>query len=202
MAANQQHEYVIGVDTGGTFTDIVALRSDGALFSAKAATTPPYFSEGVMNAVGSLAERVGVAPSELLGATRTFMHGSTVATNALITRTGASVGLITTAGFEDTIYIMRAIGRVDGLPESELRHVTKVTKPQHVVEPEDIVGVHERVDVQGQAVLAPHDGEVTTAVQRLLAQGSVEAVAVSLLNASATACPRSPASTPAPTPRC
>ena len=187
MAANEQHEYVIGVDTGGTFTDIVALRSDGQLFSAKAATTPPYFSEGVMNAVAALAERAGVAVADLLGATRTFMHGSTVATNALITRTGASVGLITTAGFEDTIYIMRAIGRVDGLPESELRHVTKVTKPQHVVEPEDIVGVHERVDVQGQAVLAPHDGEVTTAVQRLLAQGSVEAVAVSLLNAWANA---------------
>src|SRR5665811_1886580 len=125
--------YVIGVDTGGTFTDIVALRSDGTLFSAKAATTPPYFSEGVMNAVAALAERAGVAVADLLGATRTFMHGSTVATNALITRTGASVGLITTAGFEDTIYIMRAIGRVDGLPESELRHVTKVTKPQHVV---------------------------------------------------------------------
>jgi N-methylhydantoinase A len=122
MAAKRN--YIIGVDTGGTFTDVVVLADTGQVWTAKASTTPDDFSRGVMDAVGEAAQIMGVESSDLLGRTTLFKHGSTVATNALITRSGVKVGLITTRGFEDTTEIMRAIGRVDGLSDDEIKHVT------------------------------------------------------------------------------
>jgi N-methylhydantoinase A len=106
MAAKRS--YIIGVDTGGTFTDVVVLADTGEVWTAKASTTPDDFSRGVMDAVGEAAQVMGVDSSDLLGRTTLFKHGSTVATNALITRSGVKVGLITTRGFEDTTEIMRA----------------------------------------------------------------------------------------------
>ncbi|HWX76532.1 MAG TPA: hydantoinase/oxoprolinase N-terminal domain-containing protein, partial [Candidatus Acidoferrales bacterium] len=119
--------YIIGVDTGGTFTDVVVLGNTGEVWSAKASTTPDDFSRGVMDAVAEAARAAGVDTAELLGQTTLFKHGSTVATNALITHSGVNVGLITTKGFEDTTEIMRAIGRVDGLSDDEIKHVTWIT---------------------------------------------------------------------------
>ena len=127
MASKAQ--YIIGIDTGGTFTDVVVLGGAGEVWTAKASTTPDDFSRGVMDAVKEAAGAVGVEMSELLGRSTLFKHGSTVATNALITRNGCKVGLITTRGFEDTTEIMRAIGRVDGLSGDEIKHVTWITKP-------------------------------------------------------------------------
>ena len=72
-----------------------------------------------------------------------------MATNALIVRRGAKVGLITTRGFEDTVFVMRAVGRVDGLDEMEIKHVTKVTKPTPLVPRQSIRGVFERIDYKG-----------------------------------------------------
>src|SRR5437879_13552441 len=93
---------------------------------------------------------------QFLGRTLMFKHGTTVATNALITRRGAKVGLITTRGFEDTIYVMRAVGRVDGLDEMEIKHVNKVTKPVPLVPRQSIMGAYARIDYKG-AVVAPID---------------------------------------------
>ena len=138
--------YIIGVDTGGTFTDVVVLGDSGEVCTAKASTTPDDFSRGVMDAVQEAAGALGVDTSELLGQTSLFKHGSTVATNALITHNGCKVGLITTKGFEDTTEIMRAIGRVDGLSDDEIKHVTWITKPEPFVPRERILGVRERMD--------------------------------------------------------
>jgi N-methylhydantoinase A len=181
MAAKRQ--YIIGVDTGGTFTDVVVLSSGGEVWTAKASTTPDDFSRGVMDAVAEAARTVGIDTSELLGRTTLFKHGSTVATNALITRSGVKVGFITTRGFEDTTEIMRAIGRVDGLSEEEIRHVTWVTKPEPLVPRERIIGVRERMDYLGQEVVPLNRADVMEAIRRLLEEDKVEAIAVSLLHA-------------------
>src|SRR3989442_14441084 len=125
--------YIIGVDTGGTFTDVVVLGNTGEVWTAKASTTPDDFSRGVMDAVAEAARTAGVETAELLGQTTLFKHGSTVAPNALITHNGCKVGLSTTKGFEDTAEIMRAIGRVDGLSDDEIKHVTWITKPEPFV---------------------------------------------------------------------
>ena len=144
MAIREQ--FIIGVDTGRTFTDVVVLNKGGEIWTAKTATTPDDFSRGVMDALAEAAKTVGIDRIDLLGRTSLFKHGSTVATNALITHSGVKVGFITTKGFEDTTEIMRAIGRVDGLSEEEIRHATWVTKPEPFVPRERVIGVRERMD--------------------------------------------------------
>ena len=175
--------YIIGVDTGGTFTDVVVLGNAGESWSAKASTTPDDFSRGVMDAVAEAARAVGVETSQLLGQTTLFKHGSTVATNALITHSGVKVGLITTKGFEDTTEIMRAIGRVDGLSDDEIKHVTWITKPDPFVPRERIIGVRERMDYQGNEIVPLNRNDVMEAIRRLIEDDKVEAIAVSLMHA-------------------
>jgi len=181
MEAKKQ--YIIGVDTGGTFTDVVVLSSSGQVWTAKASTTPDDFSRGVMDAVKEAAGAVGVETSELLSQTTLFKHGSTVATNALITHNGCRVGLITTKGFEDTTEIMRAIGRVDGLSGDEIKHVTWITKPEPFVPRERIFGVRERMDYQGNEIVPLNWDDVMRAIQRLIEVDGVDAIAVSLMHA-------------------
>jgi N-methylhydantoinase A len=178
-----KHHYIIGVDTGGTFTDVVVLDDRGEVWTAKALTTPDDFSRGVMNAVTEAAHAVGVDTAGLLGQTMLFKHGSTVATNALITHNGCRVGLITTKGFEDTTEIMRAIGRVDGLSDDEIKHVTWVTKPEPFVPRERIIGVRERMDYQGNEIVPLNWDDVMQAIRRLIEDEKVDAIAVSLMHA-------------------
>jgi len=175
--------YTIGVDIGGTFTDVVLIASDGSIHTSKAATTPADFSTGVIDAIRSAADDRDLAPEALLGRTDLVNHGSTVATNSLLTRAGARVGLITTRGFEDTPLIMRAVGRVDGLPAEEVRRVTAVTKPEPLVPPERIRGVRERIDAFGEVVVPLVERDVEVALEALVDVEGVDAVAVSLLHA-------------------
>ncbi|MGN6720000.1 MAG: hydantoinase/oxoprolinase family protein [Candidatus Binatia bacterium] len=181
MASKQN--FIIGIDTGGTFTDVVVLGDSGEVWTAKASTTPDDFSRGVMDAVTEAAAVVGVPTSELLGQTKLFKHGSTVATNALITRNGCKVGLITTRGFEDTTEIMRAIGRVDGLSDDEIKHVTWITKPEPFVPRERVIGVRERIDYQGNEIVPLNWDDVMEAIRRLMQDDQVDAIAVSLMHA-------------------
>ncbi|MDO8484403.1 MAG: hydantoinase/oxoprolinase family protein [Candidatus Limnocylindrales bacterium] len=177
--------YTIGVDIGGTFTDVVVIASDGEILASKAPTTPDDFSGGVLDAIREAAAAAGLGMAALLGRTDLIKHGSTVATNALITRAGASVGFITTRGFEDTTLIMRAVGRVDGLPDEEVRRVTSITKPEPLVQPELIRGVPERIDAEGNVVVPLDLDAVRVAVHDLIGDAGrpgVDAIAVSLLH--------------------
>lgn len=176
-----ENGFVVGIDTGGTFTDIVVLHPDGRITINKSPTTPKNFAQGVQDAVVIAAGSLGLSTRSFLERTSMFKHGTTVATNALITRRGAKVGLITTRGFEDTIYIMRAVGRVDGLSEMEIKHVTKVTKPTPLVPRPLIKGVYERVDYKGEVVVPLDLAGVREAVRELVDSDGVEAIAVCLL---------------------
>jgi N-methylhydantoinase A len=178
-----EHGYIVGIDTGGTFTDVALVTAQGELVMGKSPTTPLDFSVGVLNALAEVAGQMRLSLAELLGRTSVFKHGTTVATNALITRSGSRVGLITTRGFEDTTLIMRAIGRVDGLPEEEVRHVTAVTKPQPLVPRELVRGVTERVDYRGIVVDPLNLDEVDAAIEDLVERAQCTAIAVSLLHA-------------------
>jgi N-methylhydantoinase A len=180
-AARAKDGFVVGIDTGGTFTDIVVLRPDGEVTINKAPTTPKDFAQGVLDAVAVAADALGMTTHEFLTRTTMFKHGTTVATNALITRRGAKVGLITTRGFEDTTYVMRAIGRVDGLDEMAIKHVTNVTKPTPLVPRQSIRGVYERIDYRGEIVVPLDRDGVREAVRDLVERVGVEAIAVSFL---------------------
>jgi len=175
--------FTVGVDTGGTFTDVVIMSPSGEVWNAKAPTTPDDFSRGVMDALSEAARTLGMERAQLLSHTVLFKHGSTVATNALITRSGAKVGFITTRGFEDTTEIMRAIGRVDGLSDEQIRHVTWVTKPEPLVPRERIIGVRERIDYRGEIIVPLNRQDVMAAIRQLVQEEKVEAIAVSFLHA-------------------
>ena len=95
--------YRIGIDVGGTFTDLAAVDERGGVVIAKSASTPRDPSEGLMDGLGLLASELGLDPRTLLERTASIVHGTTVATNALLERKGASVGLLTTEGHRDVI---------------------------------------------------------------------------------------------------
>jgi N-methylhydantoinase A len=151
----------VGVDVGGTFTDLVAIGPDGALRVRKVPTTADDPGRGVHAALEALRE----IPIEVL------VHGTTVATNALLERTGARVALVTTAGFEDLLWLRRQ----DRASLYDLaRH-----HPPPLVERRDVVGVPERMGPAG-VVTALTDDAVAAVVERVRAIAP-EAVAICLL---------------------
>ncbi|MBU2497366.1 MAG: hydantoinase/oxoprolinase family protein [Proteobacteria bacterium] len=174
-------KYIVGVDTGGTFTDVTVMTPSGELFMDKAPTTPHDFSKGIMDALGEVSASMNMSMTELLKDTLMLKHGSTVSTNALITREGARVGLITTKGFEDTTLIMRAIGRVAGLDEEGIKHQATARKPEPIVPKELIRGVTERIDFRGNVVIPINVKEVEEALRYLVEEQHVEAIAINLL---------------------
>src|SRR4029077_20987565 len=170
----------IGVDIGGTFTDCVVTDEQGGRRVAKALTTPGSLQDGVLDAVAVNAEQLGMTRQELLAATDLFVHGTTQATNAMLTRTGARTGLITTKGHEDAIIIGKVYAKVAGLPERDLVHSSRLRKPDPIVPRSLIRGVSERVDRDGDVIVALQENEVIAAIDSLVEAG-VEAIAVSLL---------------------
>jgi N-methylhydantoinase A len=100
--------FSIGTDIGGTFTDAVVMNDCGEISIYKVSSTPEDNSKGVMASfeLASKSERVNL--KEFLSKIDTFFHGTTVCTNALLTRKGSKVGFITTRGFGDTLPLMRA----------------------------------------------------------------------------------------------
>ena len=95
--------YRLGVDIGGTFTDIVILAPDGTIYSKKILSTPDDYSRAIEDGVVQLLGETGISADEITE----FAHGTTVATNALIERRGVKVALITTRGFRDVLELGR-----------------------------------------------------------------------------------------------
>ena len=172
--------YVVAVDSGGTFSDCVVVDSEGAVVRAKSPSTPPSFEQGVLNAVAEAADRMGLTTEALLGDTTLFAHGTTVATNILITRTGAKTALLTTRGHEDAIIIGRTVQKVAGLSESEIVNVARLAKADPLVPRSSIYGVDERIDRNG-AIVAPLNIDSTDELVEILRREGVEAIAISFL---------------------
>ena len=97
--------YRLGVDVGGTFTDLLLINeSSGETFSAKVPSTPADSSIGVLNGIAKICEQNGIAPEHITH----VMHGTTVATNTVLEGKGARVGLVTTAGYRNVLQIARS----------------------------------------------------------------------------------------------
>src|SRR5512139_255414 len=110
MSAAKEHagmRAVIGVDSGGTFTDTVVTFTDGSMVVGKALSTPEAVEVGVINSMSAAASSASMTLPELLGQTSVVSHGTTVGLNAVLTGHGARVGLLTTAGFESTLAIAK-----------------------------------------------------------------------------------------------
>jgi len=160
-------QYIIGIDTGGTFTDSVAVDDTGKISWAKALSTPPHFEEGIFASLEALARDLGLNIESLLKNTGAFCLGTTVATNALWTRSGSKIGLLVTKGFEDTHHIGRGVSKWAGLPESLIKHQSVINKPEALVTKDCIVGISERTDWQGTELFPLDRQEVERAIERL-----------------------------------
>src|ERR1700712_2305515 len=170
----------LGVDIGGTFTDMVHLGDDGSVCSTKVSSTPPHFEKGFLLGVDKVAGLRGISAQELLSGCELVLHGTTVATNALVELRGAKVGLLTSRGHRDTLPVMRAAGRAKGLPVEEMLHASQHYRPEPIVDPSRIIEVDERIDAQGQIVAALDDAKLDAAIDEVLASGA-EAVAICFL---------------------
>jgi N-methylhydantoinase A len=172
--------YIIGIDTGGTFTDCVVMDADGRITTAKAASTPDDLSEGVMESLRLAGERLGLTTEALLRDTARLALGTTVGTNAMLQRRGAKVGLITTRGHRDVIHIMRGARGVPGLNNVQVLHFPESGKPDPIVPKPLIAEVSERVDCKGQVVVELNEAEAEAAIRTLVAKG-VESIAICFL---------------------
>src|SRR4051794_26615283 len=168
--------YRIGIDVGGTFTDLVAIDEGGATVLAKVVSTPQDPSVGVLDGLAQLAERLGLGVDALLGQTDRIVHGTTVATNALLERKGARLGLLTTEGHRDVLEMR------EGLKDD--RYNLRLPPPEPLVPRALRLGVRERIRYDGTA-LTPLDRASLDEALDTLAAADVEAVAVCYLHAYA-----------------
>ncbi len=162
--------YLIGVDVGGTFTDVVVVQH--AVTSFKAFTVPGNEAQGVMDALAKAAGAHGLPLESLLGDTRRFVHGTTVAANALLEKTGAKTAFVATAGFRDTLVMRRML--------RENMYDLHAKVPQNILRREWILEARERVDRDGHAVEPLTDDEIERLVGRIH-ELDVEAVGICLL---------------------
>jgi N-methylhydantoinase A len=166
--------YRIGVDVGGTFTDVVCIGADGATVLAKAATTPHDQSEGVLDGLRALAQTLHVTLTELLEVTERLVHGTTVATNALLERRTARVALLTTEGHRDVVEMR------EGLKPA--RYDLRMPAPQPLVPRRLRLPLTERLRADGSVAVPLDPASLDAAIAALKAE-QVEAVAICLLHA-------------------
>src|SRR5580704_14490097 len=164
----------IGIDVGGTFTDLVAIDAEGGATLAKVPSTPDDPSLGVLDGLAALAARLGTDRATLLGATERIVHGTTVATNALLEHKGARTGLLTTEGHRDVIEMR------EGLKED--RYNLRLPPPEQLVPRHLRLGVRERMRPDGTIETPLDRASLATAIAALKRAG-VEAVAVCYLHA-------------------
>ena len=164
--------YRVGVDIGGTFTDLVYLGSDGTVLARKIASTPDDYSRAVLEGIEVGIRELKISSDQI----SEVGHGFTVASNAIIEGRGAQTALITTEGFRDVLEFRR--NRIPRLYE------LSYNKPPSPVKRQNRLEVRERMNYKGE-VLRPLDkGDVDKVVDRILESG-IESVAISLLHSYA-----------------
>ena len=165
--------YRLGVDVGGTFTDFLLINeSDGSTHTAKVPSTPEDSSIGVLNGVARICDQSGVNPKDI----KLVMHGTTVATNAVLTGNGAKVGLLTTKGYESVLQVARSFcpGGLGGW-------VSFVKGP--LLAPLELTyGVEERTDASGDISIKLNEDQLKEQLNNLKNKGEVEALTISFVN--------------------
>ncbi|WP_419814492.1 hydantoinase/oxoprolinase family protein [Glacieibacterium sp.] len=165
--------YRLGVDVGGTFTDLLLLEeATGAFWRHKTPSTPHDSSEGILTGLNAICATAGIAPADI----GILLHGTTVATNAVLEGKGARVGLIVTQGYRQTMQIARSF--VPG----GLAGWIVWPKPQPLAALEDTFEIKGRINARGKELRPLDEADIRAQLEKLKAKG-VEALTVSLMNA-------------------
>ena len=169
--------YRLGVDVGGTFTDVLLIdERSGGTYRAKTASTPDDQSVGVLRGIEKVCGSAGITLADITQ----VLHGTTVATNAILEGKGARVGLVTTQGFRQVLQIARSF--VPG----GLAGWIIWPKPEPLASLEDTVEAIERIASDGSVVTALDNDDIRAKLRTLRAAG-VEALTISLINSYANA---------------
>ncbi len=164
--------YAIGIDIGGTFTDFSLVDESGQTTLWKEASTPRDPTQAIKKGLADLAEAKGLSLQDLLGQIALFVHGSTIATNAIIQRNGPKTALVCTEGFRDVIYFR------DGFKPD--RYNIHLSPPVDFI-PRDLrIPVTERIDCRGDVVIPFDEGSAARAIDQLK-EHEVESIAVAFL---------------------
>ena len=166
--------FTIGIDVGGTYTDLVAIDADGNTVFAKSPSTPADQSVGVMAGLQELARRLNLSRADMLGKTDRIVHGTTVATNALLERKGAKVALLTTEGHRDVIEMR------EGLKDN--RYDLRSPPPPPLVPRERRFGVRERLKANGEVAIPLDEKSLEETIAAIRRCGA-SSVAVCFLHA-------------------
>jgi N-methylhydantoinase A len=165
--------YTVDVDIGGTFTDFCGAQRGGQITLTKTPTTHYDLSVGFLRGLKELAKSFNTPLKKFLSECDAIHYCTTLGTNALIERTGPKLGIITTAGFEDTVAIGRARSWADGVSGMENKDLARIMKPTPLVPRDMIVGVHERIDSSGNVVLPIRKDDVLEKLQYLVEKGAM-----------------------------
>lgn len=164
-------KWSLGIDVGGTFTDIVLTDGQGGLFTTKTPSTRDQ-SDGVLTGIGKIAVQVGETAPRLLADCGIIVHGTTVATNALLEYRGAKVGLLTTEGFRDELEFRRSYKESTFNPRLKAPHAICPRRLRR--------GIPERISKDG-TVLTPLDEAAVREAVAFLRDEGVQAIAVCYL---------------------
>lgn len=160
----------IGIDIGGTFTDVVCLK-EGELFFTKVPSTPDNPIAGVREGIQKILTLARAHPEEV----KRFIHGTTIATNAVLERKGAVTGLLTTEGFEDTLEIGRQ-------KRSQMYDLFFTVETPVFLAPKRLrIGIRERLDAEGKVLIPLDEQSVLQAIHYLVQRWKVESIAVCYL---------------------
>ena len=176
---SESGSFYVSSDIGGTFTDTTVLDVAGSVQRYKASTVPADPVRGILSTFEMAAGERGLDLTEFVRHIRLFSHGTTIATNAVLTRKGARVGLLQTRGFGDTIFINRGY-KSTGLDEATRKNFRRLVKPEPFVTKRLVREIGERVDAEGTILLSLDEADAREAVRDLIAEGA-ESFAVSLL---------------------
>jgi N-methylhydantoinase A len=165
-------KYFVGIDVGGTFSDVVVVDTEGKIITEKAPTTPENPTVGMLDALLKVSGKLDISLDELLSKTARFVYGSTIALNTLVERKGAKTAFITTKGFKDTL-VMRRTWR-------ENMYDLRAEFPEPLIPRNLIFELNERVDRDGE-IIDPISEEEVDAIAAQLEQAGTESVGLSLI---------------------
>lgn len=172
--------YKIGIDMGGTFTDICLLNDKGQIKTTKVPTNKNNLESTFSQGISAIARIMNLTVEKLLENTDWIVNGTTVALNAAVERKEEKTGLITTAGFRDIIFIGVTHQKVAGLRPAEMRDYYLHEKAVPLVPRNMVEEVYERVDYKGEVICPLAHDDILRAVNNLVEKG-VNTIAVSLL---------------------
>ena len=165
-------QYKLGIDVGGTFTDFLLVDEQGSASVYKSLTTPEDPSEGVLTGMKTIAESQNLKIEDFLGHVSIIVHGTTITTNAVLTRRGSKTGFITTKGFRDPLVLKRGVKKD--------QYNFQCAPPPPIVPRYLVKTVEERLDFEGNVVTPLQEEDVYKAIGELKKE-NVEAVGVTLL---------------------